>query len=72
MNVLQQRHPTNDCTECGADAAATSSPLHRSPCMLLRSTCPAEFADVFGSTVDKCYRLTHKNDIVPAVPASPL
>jgi hypothetical protein len=37
-----------------------------------RPCCAAEFAEAFSSTVDKCYRLTHKNDIVPAVPASPL
>ncbi|KAF6248847.1 hypothetical protein COO60DRAFT_1466416, partial [Scenedesmus sp. NREL 46B-D3] len=31
-----------------------------------------EFAEAFASTVDRCYRVTHKNDVVPAVPASPL
>ncbi|KAF6248849.1 Alpha/Beta hydrolase protein [Scenedesmus sp. NREL 46B-D3] len=30
-----------------------------------------EFAEAFASTVDSCYRVTHKNDVVPAVPASP-
>ncbi|WIA37880.1 hypothetical protein OEZ86_014727 [Tetradesmus obliquus] len=30
-----------------------------------------EFAEVFASTVDSCFRFTHKNDVVPAVPASP-
>jgi hypothetical protein len=40
--------------------------------VLLLSAAAAEFAEAFSSTVDKCHRLTHRNDIVPAVPASPL
>lgn len=29
-----------------------------------------EWSKVFEQTVDKCYRFIHKNDMVPAVPAS--